>query len=70
MKTPERTLVQVVDLSSVQSDFDRSSQRLAFTPIFSDVRQQIEVLVILVLAPLAFAERLLGLDKLNALDPL
>ena len=45
-------------------------QTLALTHLSSDVRQQIEVLVILVLAPLAFAERLLGLDKLNAFDPL
>ena len=35
----------------------------------SDVRKQIEVLVVFVLAALAFADRLLGLDELDAFDP-
>ena len=36
----------------------------------SDVRQQIEVLVVFVLAAFSFADRLLRFDELDALDPL
>jgi hypothetical protein len=35
----------------------------------SDIRKQIEILVIFVLAALAFADQFLGLDELDAFDP-
>jgi hypothetical protein len=45
-------------------------EKFGFPADHLNVRQQIKVLVVFVLAALALSEQLLGLDKFNPLDPL